>query len=114
MSEKPEPKPLPSPLENLAEKVGRNEARKLKARRQKPRSVLAGFGLFGLVGWSVALPAMLGVALGAWIDGHYPGQYSWTLMLMILGVLLGCANVWYWMDREHREISQEQEDPKHE
>lgn len=86
----------------------------MKSRRHKPGSVLAGIGLFGLVGWSVAVPTIVGVAAGAWIDGHYPGQYSWTLMLMILGLLLGCANVWFWIHREHRKIKEEQEDHKHE
>lgn len=114
MSDEPEQRPPPpSSLDNLARKAGRSEAARIRARRHRPRSVLAALGLFGLVGWSVAVPAILGVALGAWIDRHHPGQYSWTLMLMISGVLLGCVNVWFWITREHREIDKEQQNHDH-
>ncbi len=56
--------------------------------------------MFGLVGWSVAIPALIGVALGMWIDFRRPSQYSWTLMLMLIGIALGCLNAWRWVHRE--------------
>lgn len=84
----------------LSEKVGSKEARKIKARREKDRGVWFGLGMFGLVGWSVAIPALIGVALGIWIDKRWPGPYSWTLMGLILGVIVGCVNAWYWVKRE--------------
>lgn len=84
----------------LSETVGSKEARKIKARREKERGVWFGLGMFGLVGWSVAIPALIGVALGIWIDGRWPGSYSWTLMGLILGVIVGCLNAWYWVKRE--------------
>jgi ATP synthase protein I len=64
----------------LSEKVGSKETRKIKARREKDRGVWFGLGMFGLVGWSVAIPTVIGVALGVWIDRTWPGPYSWTLM----------------------------------
>ena len=69
----------------------RKEARKLKARSRHGRGVWFGLGMFGLIGWSVALPALAGVALGAWIDRTWPSRYSWTLMLLLGGIILGCA-----------------------
>jgi len=56
--------------------------------------------MFGLVGWSVALPTLLGILIGSWIDMLLPGRVSWTLTMLILGLFVGCANAWYWIQRE--------------
>lgn len=74
--------------------------RKLKARKEGDRSLWFGLGFAGLVGWSVAVPTLLGMAIGIWIDARWESQYSWTLMLMLLGVLIGCLNAWYWVQQE--------------
>lgn len=84
----------------LSEKVGSREARKIKARRERNRGVWFGLGMFGLVGWSVAVPTLIGVAVGVWIDRTWSGRYSWTLMGLVLGVIVGCINAWYWVKRE--------------
>jgi ATP synthase protein I len=58
--------------------------------------------MFGLVGWSVAIPTVIGIGLGVWIDTKWPSRYSWTLMFLIIGVLVGCLNAWYWVKRESK------------
>ena len=73
--------------------------RKLKARREA-KNIWFGLGMFGMVGWSVAIPSLLGIALGVWIDTHIKSKYSWTLMLLVIGVALGCLNAWYWISKE--------------
>jgi ATP synthase protein I len=87
----------------LIQKIGIKEDRKMKARREKDRGVWFGLGMFGLVGWSVAIPTVIGIGLGIWIDTKWPSQYSWTLMFLIIGVLVGCLNAWYWVKRESKE-----------
>jgi len=82
--------------------VGRKAERKLRAREEKERPVWFGLGMFGLVGWAVAVPTLLGIALGLWIDERWPGTISWTLNLLIIGVLIGCLNAWYWVSKESR------------
>lgn len=84
----------------FAKQIGKKENRKLKARRRKNRGLWYGLGMFGLVGWSVSIPALLFLALGIWIDAHYTSRYSWTLMLLILGIGIGCLNAWYWVSKE--------------
>lgn len=86
-----------------AERIGRSAARKIRARREGERSVWFGLGMFGLVGWAVALPTLAGVALGLWLDSAAPTDFSWTLALLLAGVVLGCANAWYWVSRESRD-----------
>lgn len=89
-----------SGAEEISEEIGRKASRKLKARKERDRGVWFGLGMFGLVGWAVAIPTVLGILLGLWLDGLIPGRVSWTLTLLFLGVVLGCLNAWYWVSRE--------------
>ena len=73
--------------------------------------VVASLGMMGLVGWSVAIPALAGTALGIWLDGHHPGSHSWTLTLLIVGLAIGCLNAWHWVDKEDKEMRDGQENP---
>lgn len=88
--------------ERMADTVGKKEARKIEARKKKDRGVWFGLGMFGLVGWAVAIPTLIGIAAGVWIDQSFTGRYSWTLMGLFIGVIVGCLNAWYWVHRESR------------
>ena len=57
-------------------------------------------GMFGLVGWTVAIYTVLGIALGVWLDNRWPGTISWTLTLLLLGLGAGIYNAWYWVQKE--------------
>ena len=94
------PKTSPKGSEEFSRQVEAKEERKLKARQDERPKVWFGLGMFGLVGWSVAIPTLVGIFLGLWIDTTWPSRYSWTLMLMFLGVVMGCVNAWYWIKRE--------------
>lgn len=99
------PKPAPS----FADKVGTKAARKLRARRNPSPGVWFGLGMMGLVGWSVAVPTLLGAALGLWLDKHHAGNHSWTLMLLLGGLIVGCLNAWHWVSKEDRAMHHEEE-----
>ena len=98
----------------LSRRLAARQARKLRARRERDHSVWFGLGMFGLVGWSVAIPAILFIALGIWIDARSSGAYSWTLMLLVIGIGLGCLNAWFWVSRESREIERQHRNGKKE
>jgi len=91
---------------SYSQSVGDMAARKLKAQRHVSQTVWSGLGMMGLIGWSVAIPTLLGAALGVWLDNRYPGGRSWTLMLLVIGLFLGCFNAWRWVDKEDKEIHQ--------
>jgi ATP synthase protein I len=112
MSEEPEAKSASGGTE-FGQEVGAKAARKLKAQRHVTQTVWSGLGMMGMVGWSVAVPTLLGAALGLWLDEHHPGGHSWTLMLLAIGLGLGCFNAWHWVAKEDREIH-EQEGNGHE
>lgn len=94
---------------DFSEKVAGKERRKLRARKKGVHNVWFGLGAFGIVGWSIAIPVVAGIFIGIWIDVKWPGPYSWTLMLLVVGLFVGCANAWFWIQRERDAISEERE-----
>ncbi len=80
--------------------ISKKAGRRIQGQKEKHKSLWFGLGMFGLVGWSVAIPTLIGIAIGAWIDATWPSQYSWTLMLLLVGVAAGCLNAWFWVKRE--------------
>ena len=95
-----DPKDDRDPRREFAEQVDRKAGRRLDARRRPDRAAWFWLGMFGLVGWSVAVPTLIGVALGLWIDRSWESDVSWTLTLLFVGVVLGCWNAWRWVRRE--------------
>lgn len=111
MSQDPKrvPPASPAPPATLADRVGAQASRKLKARRGGTPGVWFGLGMMGLIGWSVAVPTLLGAALGLWLDQRHPGGRSWTLALLVGGLAIGCLNAWHWVAREDKAMHDEQE-----
>jgi ATP synthase protein I len=92
----------------LSEEIGTSEQRKIRARKQAIRSIWSGFAMFGIIGWSIVIPTLLGVMAGLWFDSHYPSpERSWTLMLIVVGLIAGCLNAWHWIAEENRNMHKE-------
>jgi ATP synthase protein I len=94
----------------FAGEIGAKAARKRKARRHAAQGIGFGLGMMGIIGWSVAVPTLLGAALGLWLDNRPTGSHSWTLALLTAGLVIGCLNAWHWIAAEDRAIREEQED----
>lgn len=86
--------------ETLYEEISRKSDRKMRARNRKEHGLLFGLGMFGLIGWSVSIPSLAGLFLGVWLDARFESRFSWTLMLLTAGVVTGCLNAWYWLQKE--------------
>jgi ATP synthase protein I len=93
-------------------KVNQTADRKLKAQRQAHKHVWQGLGMMGIVGWSVAVPTLLGLTLGLWMDNAYPGAYAWTLNLLLLGMIVGCFIAWHWVSKEYTEMNSDEDEHK--
>ena len=100
------------PAGELAAQVGAKALRKQRSRRRGPTGVWFGLGMMGIVGWSVVVPTLAGAALGRWIDSVFPGPRSWTLALLMAGLVLGCFNAWYWVRKEDQAMAQEAQEEK--
>lgn len=94
----------------FSEQVGAQAARKLKARRSATKNIWFGLGMSGLIGWSVTVPTLLGIALGVWVDSRFPSQYSWTLMFLLMGLMIGCFNTWHWIDSEYQAMQEDSDE----
>lgn len=77
----------------MIREVGRKQERMIRARGEK-NAVWSAVALFGSVGWSVVIPTVVGVAVGVWIDSRWHSRFSWTVMLLIAGLMMGCLNAW--------------------
>lgn len=82
------------------DRIGRGAARKEAMRRDPGPSPLRGIGVFGAIGWAVAVPTVGGAFLGMWLDRTYPGDFAWTIALILGGVAVGGLIAWNWIDRE--------------
>ena len=91
----------------FVEQVGAKAERKLAAQRDATKGVWSGLGMIGMVGWSVALPTLVGAACGIWLDKHHPGGHPWTLALLMAGLVLGCLNAWHWVAKEDQAMHAE-------
>jgi ATP synthase protein I len=96
--------------DQMETEIHEKQARKLRARRTREQGIWFGLGMMGTVGWSVSVPTLIGVALGIWIDLHWPSRISWTLVLLFGGLILGCLNAWFWVARQQESIEREKED----
>jgi ATP synthase protein I len=88
----------------FTETVKSKQERKIEARKDKGKEIWFGLGMFGTIGWAVSVPTLIGVAIGVWLDKRFPGStISWTLIFLFVGVVLGCLNAWFWIERERTE-----------
>ena len=96
--------------DRFADRVAQKESLRTKGLKHKDETVWFGLGMFGIVGWSIAIPTLIGIALGLWIDRTWPSRYSWALMGLIVGVVLGCFNAAYWVRKVRSKIIEDDEE----
>ncbi len=91
---------MTEPGQRVSDEIERR-AKRMKAMRDNPGpSPLRGIGTFGMIGWSVVVPTVGGAFLGHWLDRVAPQQFSWTIALILAGVLLGAVIAWRWVRKE--------------
>jgi len=95
-----------SSSDSFSKQVAEQEKRKLKALRTKDR-VWFGLGMMGMIGWSVVVPTLLGTLAGLWLDKRYSQTFSWTLTLLIAGLITGSVIAWHWVAKEDKEMHED-------
>lgn len=91
----------------LANHIHAKACRRQQAKQRKKPNIWSGLGLFGLVGWAVIVPVLLGITLGIWLDRIWPGRISWTLSGLIVGVAWGCRQAWCWIEQARQDKNDE-------
>jgi ATP synthase protein I len=89
---------------DFSKQIADKERRKIRAQKEGS-TALQGLGLFGLVGWTVVVPTLIGTVLGIWLDKRYQQSFSWTLSLLVVGVLVGCFAAWDRISKEDKKMN---------
>lgn len=89
--------------------IERKLRRRLHARRRSSGAIWHGLGTMGVVGWSVAVPVLIGILSGIWLDENVPVPFSWVLTGLVIGVIVGSINAWAWISSERAKIQQRRE-----
>ena len=85
----------------------RVQRRVRRLQRRRKLSLWQGLGVIGMVGWSVVVPTLAGLALGRWLDRVAPASFSWSLCALTGGLLFGCAGAWRWVDQQWLQLKEE-------
>ncbi|MDH3302578.1 MAG: AtpZ/AtpI family protein [Acidimicrobiia bacterium] len=86
--------------EALRRTVLRKTIRRERARRRRGESPWTWLGTFGLVGWTVVAPTLLGLAAGIFVDNRIDSPVSFTITFLIVGTASGLTMAWHWVRRE--------------
>ena len=85
--------------DTASEAIRRRTQRMQKTRDEPQYSPLNGLGVFGVIGWSVAIPTVGGAFLGMWLNRVAAQSFSWPIALILGGVVLGGMVAWSWIDK---------------
>lgn len=79
--------------------IRRSAERLRRSRSKRKESALLGFSVFGIVGWSIAVPTVAGALLGHWLNQVAPQKFSWTIALILGGVVVGVIIAIRWLSK---------------
>lgn len=79
--------------------IRRRAERMQQTRNERKYSPLSGLGVFGVIGWSVAIPTVAGAFLGMWLNRVAPQSFSWPIALILGGVVVGAMVAWNWIEK---------------
>lgn len=80
-------------------KTIRTRAERRRLARGLP-SLARNLGQIGVLGWQIVLPALIGLAIGRWLDHRLASGIFWTAPLLLAGLGIGCWSGWRWIHRQ--------------
>jgi ATP synthase protein I len=83
----------------LDEEVRRHRERRDRAQRESRRSIGQDLALVGVIGWTLVIPALLGIYAGRALDRRFGSGVFWTLGLLVAGIVVGCVLAWQRLNR---------------
>ena len=77
--------------------------RQRRAEREPEPSLGSRLAQIGILGWTIVLPTLLGLALGHWLDKHFATGVFFSAPLLMVGAAIGLWSAWKWMHRQTRQ-----------
>jgi ATP synthase protein I len=92
--------PRPTPREDrLAEAARRASEREQEGKENPEPSLGFRLGQIGILGWTIVVPALIGLFIGRWLDRVFGTGIFFSAPLLIAGVVFGYWSAWRWMHR---------------
>jgi len=91
--------PRPVSHDQLTEAARRAAERAREARENPEPSLASRLGQIGILGWTIVMPALIGLFVGRWLDRTFATGIFFSAPLLILGVVFGYWSAWKWMHR---------------
>lgn len=88
--------------DDLLVKVEQQAKKKIRAKKLGKRR-MSGFAYFGVVGWLIVMPTLLGIFIGIFLDKNIKTSFSWTVMFIFIGVIVGSINTWRWLNENSKD-----------
>jgi ATP synthase protein I len=88
--------------DRIAKATRQAMTREREAREEPEPSLGSRLGQIGILGWSIVLPTLLGLALGHWLDRHFESGVFFSAPLLMVGAGVGLWSAWKWMHRQAR------------
>jgi len=80
--------------------AARQAADRARRGREDPEPSLgARLGQMGILGWTIVVPTLIGMAAGRWLDGVFNTGIMFAAALLMLGAAFGLWSAWRWMHR---------------
>jgi len=88
--------------DRIAQAARQAVLREHQASEEPEPSLGSRLGQIGILGWTIVLPTLLGLALGHWLDRHFATGVFFSAPLLIVGAGVGLWSAWKWMHRQTR------------
>jgi ATP synthase protein I len=93
------PRPSDAEEDRLAEAARRAAERERQGAENPEPSLGTRLGQIGILGWTIVVPTLLGVALGRWLDQKFATGVFFSAPLIMIGAAIGFWSAWKWMHR---------------
>ena len=90
----------PPPDDALAQAARKAAERRDEIRRRPEPTLGARLGQIGVLGWTIVVPALIGLMLGRWLDQRWASGVFFSAPLTMLGAGLGLWLAFRWMSRQ--------------
>ena len=81
-------------MPELDDAVRKRRERRERARREGESSLAHDLAIAGVRGWTIVVPALLGIGLGRLLDRALDTGIVFSAALLFVGIAIGCALAW--------------------